>query len=49
MYLPVKGEVRIVVVDLQYKIESRKQVDRCFVHMYYKKREYNEHVVITVN
>eukprot|EP00592_Proboscia_alata_P023563 CAMPEP_0194419144 /NCGR_PEP_ID=MMETSP0176-20130528/18403_1 /TAXON_ID=216777 /ORGANISM="Proboscia alata, Strain PI-D3" /LENGTH=76 /DNA_ID=CAMNT_0039226051 /DNA_START=55 /DNA_END=285 /DNA_ORIENTATION=- len=49
MYLPVKGEIRIVLVDLQYKIESREQVEQYFVHIYYEKREYDEHIVITVN
>ncbi len=32
-------------MNLQYKIEAREEVERCFVHIDYEKREYDEHVV----
>jgi hypothetical protein len=35
-------------MDLQYEIESRPQVERCFVHIDYEAREYDEHVVSKV-
>mmetsp|Transcript_18830 Transcript_18830/g.23156 ORF Transcript_18830/g.23156 Transcript_18830/m.23156 type:complete len:471 (-) Transcript_18830:454-1866(-) len=35
-------------MDLQYEIESREEVERCFVHIDYEKREYDEHVVSKV-
>jgi len=35
-------------MDLQYEIEAREEVERCFVHIDYEKREYDEHVVSKV-
>ena len=35
-------------MDLQYEIESRPQVERCFVHIDYEARAYDEHVVSKV-
>eukprot|EP00591_Stephanopyxis_turris_P001045 CAMPEP_0195519772 /NCGR_PEP_ID=MMETSP0794_2-20130614/15443_1 /TAXON_ID=515487 /ORGANISM="Stephanopyxis turris, Strain CCMP 815" /LENGTH=350 /DNA_ID=CAMNT_0040648981 /DNA_START=234 /DNA_END=1286 /DNA_ORIENTATION=+ len=32
-------------MDLQYEIESREEVERCFVHIDYETRDYDEHVV----
>jgi len=37
------------LVELEYKIESHEKVEPFFVHIYYEKREYDDHVVITVN
>lgn len=35
-------------MELQYQIEGREEVERCFVHIDYEKREYDEHVVSKV-
>ena len=35
-------------MDLQYEIEAREEVERCFVHIDYEKRNYDEHVVSKV-
>jgi hypothetical protein len=35
-------------MELQYEIESRPQVERCFVHIDYESRPYDEHVVSKV-
>jgi len=35
-------------MDLQYEIESRDEVERCFVHIDYERRPYDEHVVSKV-
>ena len=35
-------------MSLQYEIESRQMVERCFVHIDYKERDYDEHVVSKV-
>jgi len=35
-------------MDLQYEIEGREEVERCFVHIDYEKRDYDEHVVSKV-
>lgn len=35
-------------MDLQYEIESREEVERCFVHIDYQSRPYDEHVVSKV-
>jgi len=35
-------------MELQYEIEGREEVERCFVHMDYERREYDEHVVSKV-
>lgn len=35
-------------MELQYEIESREEVERCFVHIDYKSRPYDEHVVSKV-
>ncbi len=35
-------------MNLQYKIEAKVEVERCFVHIDYEKREYDEHVVSKV-
>jgi len=35
-------------MDLQYEIESREEVERCFVHIDYEARPYDEHVVSKV-
>jgi len=32
-------------MELQYEIESREEVERCFVHIDYESRPYDEHVV----
>jgi hypothetical protein len=32
-------------MELQYAIESREEVERCFVHIDYESRPYDEHVV----
>ncbi len=37
-----------VGMELQYEIESREEVERCFVHIDYKCRTYDEHVVSKV-
>ncbi|GKZ00980.1 hypothetical protein MPSEU_001049500 [Mayamaea pseudoterrestris] len=34
-----------VGMELQYTIESREEVERCFVHIDYEQRPYDEHVV----
>jgi len=33
---------------LQYRIEARSDVERCFVHIDYEKRDYDEHVISKV-
>jgi Co/Zn/Cd efflux system component len=35
-------------MELQYEIESRPEVERCFVHIDYEQRPYDEHVVSKV-
>lgn len=35
-------------MELQYEIESREEVERCFVHIDYEARPYDEHVVSKV-
>lgn len=35
-------------MDLQYEIEAREEVERCFVHIDYETRPYDEHVVSKV-
>jgi cation diffusion facilitator family transporter len=35
-------------MDLQYEIEGREEVERCFVHIDYQERPYDEHVVSKV-
>ena len=35
-------------MELQYEIESREEVERCFVHIDYETRPYDEHVVSKV-
>ena len=35
-------------MDLQYEIEGLEEVERCFVHIDYEKRDYDEHVVSKV-
>mmetsp|Transcript_9087 Transcript_9087/g.11183 ORF Transcript_9087/g.11183 Transcript_9087/m.11183 type:complete len:386 (-) Transcript_9087:207-1364(-) len=35
-------------MELQYEIEGREEVERCFVHIDYEVREYDEHVVSKV-
>jgi len=35
-------------MDLQYEIEGREEVERCFVHIDYEARPYDEHVVSKV-
>mmetsp|Transcript_8001 Transcript_8001/g.11567 ORF Transcript_8001/g.11567 Transcript_8001/m.11567 type:complete len:399 (-) Transcript_8001:2041-3237(-) len=35
-------------MDLQYEIEGREEVERCFVHIDYETRPYDEHVVSKV-
>ena len=35
-------------MELQYEIEAREEVERCFVHIDYEAREYDEHVVSKV-
>ena len=35
-------------MELQYEIEAREEVERCFVHMDYESRPYDEHVVSKV-
>jgi len=35
-------------MELQYEIEGREEVDRCFVHIDYEQRPYDEHVVSKV-
>jgi cation diffusion facilitator family transporter len=35
-------------MELQYEIESRDEVERCFVHIDYEQRPYDEHVVSKV-
>lgn len=35
-------------MDLQYEIEGREEVERCFVHIDYQSRPYDEHVVSKV-
>ena len=35
-------------MDLQYEIEGREEVERCFVHIDYQTRPYDEHVVSKV-
>jgi Co/Zn/Cd efflux system component len=37
-----------VGMELQYEIESREEVERCFVHIDYQSRPYDEHVVSKV-
>lgn len=37
-----------VGMELQYEIESREEVERCFVHIDYQTRPYDEHVVSKV-
>lgn len=35
-------------MDLQYEVEGREEVERCFVHIDYESRPYDEHVVSKV-
>ena len=35
-------------MELQYEVESREEVERCFVHIDYEARPYDEHVVSKV-
>ena len=35
-------------MDLQYEIEAMEEVERCFVHIDYETRPYDEHVVSKV-
>lgn len=35
-------------MELQYEIEAREEVERCFVHIDYEARDYDEHVVSKV-
>ena len=35
-------------MELQYEIEGREEVERCFVHMDYESRPYDEHVISKV-
>merc|ERR1712238_106130 len=35
-------------MELQYEIEGKEDVERCFVHIDYEKREYDEHLVSKV-
>lgn len=35
-------------MELQYEIEGREEVERCFVHLDYERRSYDEHVVSKV-
>ena len=35
-------------MELQYEIEAREEVERCFVHIDYEQRDYDEHVVSKV-
>ena len=35
-------------MELQYEIEAREEVERCFVHIDYETRPYDEHVVSKV-
>jgi cation diffusion facilitator family transporter len=35
-------------MELQYEIEAREEVERCFVHIDYESRDYDEHVVSKV-
>jgi divalent metal cation (Fe/Co/Zn/Cd) transporter len=35
-------------MELQYEIEGREEVERCFVHIDYETRPYDEHVVSKV-
>ena len=35
-------------MELQYEIECREEVERCFVHIDYETRDYDEHVVSKV-
>ena len=37
-----------VGMELQYEIEAREEVERCFVHIDYETRPYDEHVVSKV-
>jgi hypothetical protein len=35
-------------MELQYEIEGREEIERCFVHIDYETRPYDEHVVSKV-
>lgn len=35
-------------MELQYEIEAREEIERCFVHIDYEQRDYDEHVVSKV-
>lgn len=35
-------------MELQYEIEAQEDVERCFVHIDYESRDYDEHVVSKV-
>ena len=35
-------------MELQYEIEAQEEVERCFVHIDYESRDYDEHVVSKV-
>mmetsp|Transcript_52287 Transcript_52287/g.59234 ORF Transcript_52287/g.59234 Transcript_52287/m.59234 type:complete len:408 (-) Transcript_52287:122-1345(-) len=35
-------------MELQYEVEAREEVERCFVHIDYESRDYDEHVVSKV-
>jgi hypothetical protein len=35
-------------MELQYEIEAQEDVERCFVHIDYETRDYDEHVVSKV-
>jgi cation diffusion facilitator family transporter len=32
-------------MDLQYEVEAREEIERCFVHIDYEQRQYDEHVI----
>jgi len=42
------AESHDVGMELQYEIEAREEVERCFVHIDYEQRPYDEHVVSKV-
>ena len=35
-------------MELQYEVEVQEEVERCFVHLDYERRSYDEHVVSRV-
>ena len=45
---PTDASKHPTTFQLQYEIESREEVERCFVHIDYETRPYDEHVVSKV-